>query len=813
MFARFLGKLREASGALLTASTSLKKTSAHKALPGTNSELLLEWFPGDVILGRYRVEEKMSGAMGHVYICEHLGWGIKIAVKSPRPEVLRDSEGTKRIMREANSWARLDMHPHIATCYYVLSIEKIPHLFIEYVDGGDLSAWIKSGRCKDVRTSLSLAIQFCHGMEFTHDQGIIHRDIKPQNVLVSKDAVVKITDFGIHLPVSKADCELEVISLAADSEEEATVGFRGSPAYASPEQLQCTHEVDERTDIFSFGLCLWLMFCGQKPFKNNTLRHEIPEPVPLQGGTFPDILADALKRCVQYEPKDRFRNFSELRLALNQAYESIFNASCPYAELGQVDLRADSLNNRAVSLYELGKSDEARLCLEEALSIDDLLPEAIHNHILLQWHTGKLDTQDARQQLNAASMRLPGIDFFSSLLEAISLAESQADTPDKNSRRLELRLCYPKKSLAIYRDAQLNMTIKRNLLDHLKNKKYQACHAVLLPAWRNNAFRKDRIFNNTYEELLSAGGLKVAVQGAQRYLTLRGFPACSALSCYLPEARLLASTGVKSDSILLLGMQPKSTSRSLTTAANSVTVLAAAPVGKILCAGSETGSLLFYDLAKSAQPVVKAAHSGPVSCMAFHPSGNRMVSGAHDGMFIHRSFAGGKEAARRSPITSPPEKVVFLDRGQRMASGHADGSILFWENGGAECTRISPAHNAPLLSIAGDPNGHLLVSASHEGELKVWDARDGRCLRTIPHPAESMTALHFLPDNRTVIAGFAEDIIKILDVASGKWGLVLDGRGNGIQNLAAGPMPHSFFSGHTDGSASLWIVVYELKFQ
>ena len=137
------------------------------------------WKPGDVILERYKVEDVFSGAMGKVYIATHLGWDVKMAIKAPRKEVLADEEGIQRIIREADGWVRLGLHPNIASCYYVLSIEKIPHIFIEYVNGGTLEEWIKEGRCKDMRTALTLAVQCCNGLEYTHSQGIIHLNLSP----------------------------------------------------------------------------------------------------------------------------------------------------------------------------------------------------------------------------------------------------------------------------------------------------------------------------------------------------------------------------------------------------------------------------------------------------------------------------------------------------------------------------------------------------------------------------------------------------------------------------------------------------------
>ena len=163
MFSRLLNKLvgqKKSVPVALPAEGADGPTPKHAVKPPRKKLVTPEWKPGDVIMDRYRVEEVRSGSMGKVYISDHLGWDIKMAIKSPRREVLADREGFKRILNEANNWVRMGMHPNVASCYYVLALDGIPHLFIEYVDGGDLSEWIKTGRCRDIRTALSLAIQF-----------------------------------------------------------------------------------------------------------------------------------------------------------------------------------------------------------------------------------------------------------------------------------------------------------------------------------------------------------------------------------------------------------------------------------------------------------------------------------------------------------------------------------------------------------------------------------------------------------------------------------------------------------------------------
>ena len=93
------------------------------------------WKPGDEILGLYRVEDVLEGGMGRVYIAHHKGWNVKLAIKSPNEMMLSDRNNFARVLREANSWTELGLHPNIAYCYYVRSIEEVPHIFVEYVDG------------------------------------------------------------------------------------------------------------------------------------------------------------------------------------------------------------------------------------------------------------------------------------------------------------------------------------------------------------------------------------------------------------------------------------------------------------------------------------------------------------------------------------------------------------------------------------------------------------------------------------------------------------------------------------------------------
>ena len=770
------------------------------------------WSPGDTILNRYHIEQVMSGSMGNVYISEHLGWKIKVAIKAPRPEVLADREGMSRILKEANGWVRMGMHPNVASCFYVLAINKIPHLFIEFIDGGNLSEWIKAGRCRNLRTALSLAIQFCHGMEFTHQRGIIHRDIKPQNILITKNSLLKITDFGILLAHGDAETGDGLAPGADPADHEATIGFRGTLGYASPEQLRDAHTVDLRTDIFSFGLCLWVMLCGKKPFINNALKHKIPNPTPVAPDIkFSKALKDVLRKSVAYNPDDRYANFAEMRAALNEAYTAAFNTACPYAELSNIDLRADSLNNRAVSLFELGEIKEAAACLNKTLEINEMLPEAVYNMILLNWRSGAKATKIIRQ-IETAKKRGATTPWLTEMEGAVkrSMVEDKGD-PAKQQYP-EFRLCLPKNSLEVFREGQLHLSVQRNILDHLDNKRYGPCHDILMTAWKNSSYKKDKIFNMVYHRLLLVG-TKKKVLGVQRFLTLKGDEGPTKHLAHIPNTKKFVAAGPEGKIVLHDLSTSSHQSIVLAKEGSAISALAICPLGKYIAVGAQDGTVCLFSTKTGKQESKTAAHNGPVHALAFNENGRHLASGGADGIMKIRKLGTGPEMTTSIKEGGSVRAIIYTASGLNLITGSEDGSVRFWDANGKECTRIIEAHAMPVISLANSLDGQRFISAGTDRHLKVWEHTTGRCLKSIKAHDETISSALFLQDNQTLISGCEDDIIKLWDSNSGECLAVLDGRGDGIYSLAHGPKPHTFLSGRKDGAIVFWMVVYQLHFE
>ena len=178
-------------------------------LPPTVAKDATRFKPGDEVAGNLQIKKLLGrGGMGEVYLARQTQWDADVALKVPTDQILADPVNRHRIAREAEAWADLGLHPHIAYCHYAQILDELLLLVIEYVDGGNLRDWIAAGRCAELKTGLNLAIQFCHGMERAHSHGLVHRDIKPENILLTKDGLLKITDFGI---VYKALAEMDSV--------------------------------------------------------------------------------------------------------------------------------------------------------------------------------------------------------------------------------------------------------------------------------------------------------------------------------------------------------------------------------------------------------------------------------------------------------------------------------------------------------------------------------------------------------------------------------------------------------------------------
>ena len=219
-----------------------------------------EWRVGQTVLGLYEVTAVLGqGGMGRVYRVRHRGWGVDLAVKAPLRTALEAAGGAEAFEREAETWVGLGLHPHVVSCYYVRRVDGIPRVFAEYVDGGSLLQAIREKRLTTTAAALDVAIQFAWGLDYSHEQGLVHRDVKPANVMLTADGLAKVTDFGL----AGARVAAAARGATGDLTTAAPGGGGATPAYMSPEQSSGV-PLTRRTDVWSFAVSVLEMFLGRR---------------------------------------------------------------------------------------------------------------------------------------------------------------------------------------------------------------------------------------------------------------------------------------------------------------------------------------------------------------------------------------------------------------------------------------------------------------------------------------------------------------------------------------------------------------------
>lgn len=263
-----------------------------------------------LLAGRYELIEKIGeGGMAVVYKAKDRLLNRYVAIKILRPEFTQDEQFLESFKRESQAAAGLQ-HPNIVSIYDVGRTGNINFIVMELVDGRPLSDLIKEKGRLDYKTTIDIAKQMASALSIAHKHQIIHRDVKPHNIMITSDGVAKLTDFGIARAVSKA-------TMVADTSK-----IIGSVHYFSPEQARGAY-VDERSDIYSLGIVMFEMLTGRVPFDGETpvevaLKHineDVPSPAKLVPGIPPALDKVVLKATDKYQT-ERYKSADEMLEAL-----------------------------------------------------------------------------------------------------------------------------------------------------------------------------------------------------------------------------------------------------------------------------------------------------------------------------------------------------------------------------------------------------------------------------------------------------------------------------------------------------------------
>src|SRR6266536_210996 len=277
-------------------------------------------------LGNYKITHKLgAGGQGTVYKALDNKLGRTVVIKVLPPELTVKESNLKRFEREARLASALD-HPNICTIFDLEEARGLHFIAMQHVEGRNVRQLV-NGRPLELESTLRIGIQVADALATAHARGIIHRDVKSGNVMVTDSGQVKILDFGL----AKLLDETEAATSGIHQTELTEVGVPyGTATYAAPEQAR-GDKVDARADIFSTGVLLYEMLTGTWPFRGKStvdVRHAVIHDQPkalaeMRPGATPAQLQQILDRALQKNPRDRYQNIGELRDDLRKVLHEI----------------------------------------------------------------------------------------------------------------------------------------------------------------------------------------------------------------------------------------------------------------------------------------------------------------------------------------------------------------------------------------------------------------------------------------------------------------------------------------------------------
>ncbi|HKR30842.1 MAG TPA: protein kinase [Terriglobales bacterium] len=388
---------------------------------------------------RYRVEGKLGeGGMGSVYKAYDLELDRMVALKVIRHELMANAEILQRFKQELLLASRIS-HKHVLRIHDLGEGAGVKFISMAFIEGRNLAEVMQEKKVLPVHRTVEIGKQICQALAAAHHEGVVHRDLKPQNILLDQAGCVYVSDFGLAK-------SLEADALAATAMTSAGQVL-GTPRYMSPEQVECGH-IDGRTDIYSFGLMLYEMVTGDLPFQGNSLQlmlgrvQSMPRNPTLLNAKLPPYLAGIIMRCLEKNTARRYQTFDEVLDDLEDQ-----QATPP----GKTPSRGRS---RLLSAKHLMVAAAGALCVIVVLALFEYLPVLKGTRILFGNSAGRaggkrvavlpfrvvgddpklselaLGVSDA---LNSRLFKVKGITVASS---AAAAAVKASDTPEKLGRDL-----------------------------------------------------------------------------------------------------------------------------------------------------------------------------------------------------------------------------------------------------------------------------------------------------------------------------------------------------------------------------------------
>ena len=727
------------------------------------------WRVDDTIADLYDVRGvNTEGGMSIVYFVWHRAWRMELAIKSPRPEVLADVTARSRFIQEAETWVDLGLHPNIVTAYYVREIEGFPRIVVEKMDGGSLKAWLRARRAVDLATALDIAVQVASGLAYAERRrpGFLHRDVKPANVLLTPAGEAKVTDFGLvgaagarvgtpaymapevwadpgqatasadayafgvllyelltgRRPFERDESGPSLGQIHAGGAAEGSLGALRAPRVGSSaeENLVSLGEGRDIQQVHDPSLGAWTTTDARPDVRAEDLefyervhRDVMPEPPDRFNPSLPDRLSRLCLSLLSKDAGDRPASMHNIAEELRQAYGSAAGHPYPREDPTETRLQADSLNNRALSLLDLGKPDQAGAALNEALAASPSHAEAEYNLAMLRWQLGETTDLEVVDRLESAVKNNPGAWRARFLLGLAHIARRDAESARAALREAEER--------------SPGETEVTEALAGLEGDPSSWTRRLGEPRWV-----PDGPFGYVTGAAIATGA-PIAVAIFEEGVT--GAMKVWEIDEPRPMRTLRGHTGAPSSVAL-----SRDGSRAITGGRD--------PAHLLLPGRTPPGdrSVRVWDVATGTTPSVLSGHEGYVEAVALSADGRVGASSAGDRTIVVWDVDQGALRRRLTGHEGVARALAVLQDGSRVISGGDDGTVRVWEADSGTCLSVLRGHSAGVQGVALSKGGDQALSGALDGTIRLWDLERSACVRVLRAGTPEVQSVGFLGD-------------------------------------------------------------------
>ncbi len=695
--------------------------------------------------GNYRLTRLLGrGGFADVYLGEHIYLGTSAAIKVLHTK-LEDGD-VEQFQTEARTIARL-VHPHIVRVLEFGVEDTTPFLVVDYAPNGTLRKRHPKGTPLPLPIVISYILQVADALQYAHDQKVIHRDVKPENMLLDRRNEVLLSDFGIAL-------------VAQTSRYHSTQGMQeiaGTIAYMAPEQIQS--QAVPASDQYSLGIVAYEWLCGSRPFHGSfteiAVKHAITPPPSLREKLpeLPTAIEEVILKALAKDPKQRFPTVWEFALALLQAYQS----EMPPTPSTTLTLSTDSEGRPSVQTIVLSNQLSSPITFTPTSSLSLSSQSQSSPHLT--------STESLPDAPSSATGEV-------TILDRSATAPQPAKTPQRGlSRRNVVAGLAGATLLGILGGGFILLTRSKEGL--FASSQPPMSNGSALYTYRGH---NDLVWAVTW----SPDGKRIASASADK--TVQVWDAFNGSDVYTYSGH--------ADSVYTVAWSPDG--QHIASAGNDMTVQV----------WNATGGFPYTYTGHTSW--VWAVAWAPDSRRIASASGDKTVriwdTATHNHLYTYR----GHTDSVYSVAWSPNTPAIVASHSSPIASAGSDGTVQLWDTIQGMLLFTYQPYSTIVWAVAWSPDGKRIASASDDHTVRVWDADGGDHLYTYHGHTDFVYAVAWSPDGKRIASAGDDRTVQVWDAIDGGNQYIYTGHSHSVRAIAWSPNGKYIASASWDKTVQVW---------